>query len=354
MYRSCIFCSAALGSNESIERFPIGRSLAFDAERGRLWAVCLRCARWNLAPLEERWEAIDEGERLFRDARTRVQSENIGIAKLRDGTQLIRVGRALAGEMAAWRYGTRIARRQLRREPNPVVKKAAENVSSVAYVVGFGGMLFGSMLPAAIIGGALAVQIGAGSVWGYLHRKAERRVVHVAADPAHGVENVVLRREDLDGGRLSLPQDGQGLRLLLPYSGEARGGWGRFGLTLRGEDARAVLSRLIVHVNDGGATSSTIRTGADLIAQAGSPDAFVRGVAQEGAVLATSGRHASGIMAPETALALEMALHEETERRAMEGELAALEEMWRQAEEIAAIADRLPDDPALIAPRTLG
>jgi hypothetical protein len=44
-------------------------------------------------------------------------------------------------------------------------------------------------------------------------------------------------------------------------------------------------------------------------------------------------------------LALEMALHEDQERRAMEGELAALEEAWRDAEEIAAIADDmfLPD-----------
>ena len=44
-------------------------------------------------------------------------------------------------------------------------------------------------------------------------------------------------------------------------------------------------------------------------------------------------------------LALEMAAHEETERRALEGELAALEQMWRDAEEIAAIADdlTLPD-----------
>lgn len=50
MYRSCIFCSGALGSNEAIERFPVGRSLAFDAAKGRLWAVCPRCARWNLAP----------------------------------------------------------------------------------------------------------------------------------------------------------------------------------------------------------------------------------------------------------------------------------------------------------------
>jgi hypothetical protein len=40
-------------------------------------------------------------------------------------------------------------------------------------------------------------------------------------------------------------------------------------------------------------------------------------------------------------LALEMAAHEDIERRAMEGELAILEAAWRQAEEIAAIADNL-------------
>lgn len=41
-----------------------------------------------------------------------------------------------------------------------------------------------------------------------------------------------------------------------------------------------------------------------------------------------------------------MALHEEAERRAIEGELADLERAWRDAEEIAGIADSLllPDD----------
>ena len=34
-----------------------------------------------------------------------------------------------------------------------------------------------------------------------------------------------------------------------------------------------------------------------------------------------------------------MAAHEETERRALEGELHLLEEAWQNAEEIAAIAD---------------
>jgi hypothetical protein len=40
-------------------------------------------------------------------------------------------------------------------------------------------------------------------------------------------------------------------------------------------------------------------------------------------------------------LALEMALHEEQERRALEGELWRLERAWEAAEEIAAISDDL-------------
>ena len=40
-------------------------------------------------------------------------------------------------------------------------------------------------------------------------------------------------------------------------------------------------------------------------------------------------------------LALEMAVHEEAEHQALDGELRALETAWRQAEEIAAIADSL-------------
>ena len=40
-------------------------------------------------------------------------------------------------------------------------------------------------------------------------------------------------------------------------------------------------------------------------------------------------------------LALEMALHEEAERRALAGELEELERAWREAEEVAAISDNL-------------
>ena len=71
MYSTCIFCHAGLGTNEAIEHFPVGRRLAFDAARGRLWVVCRSCERWNLTPLEERWEAIEEGERLFSNTKLR-------------------------------------------------------------------------------------------------------------------------------------------------------------------------------------------------------------------------------------------------------------------------------------------
>jgi AmiR/NasT family two-component response regulator len=50
---------------------------------------------------------------------------------------------------------------------------------------------------------------------------------------------------------------------------------------------------------------------------------------------------AAARLAAPRALALEMALHEVSERRALAGELAELEARWREAEEIARIADSL-------------
>src|SRR3954447_7459025 len=113
MYSTCIFCHANLATNESIEHFPIGRRLAFDAARGRLWVVCPKCARWNLTPLEERWEAIEECERLFRGTRLRVSTDNIGLAQIREGTELVRLGAPLRPELAAWRYSSDLRRRWL-------------------------------------------------------------------------------------------------------------------------------------------------------------------------------------------------------------------------------------------------
>src|SRR3990170_3191620 len=103
MYSTCIVCNKPLGKNEALEAFPVGERLAFDAARGRLWVVCKSCERWNLSPLDERWEAVEQAEKAYRDTRRRVATDNIGLAKLRDGTTLVRIGQPLRPQVAARR-----------------------------------------------------------------------------------------------------------------------------------------------------------------------------------------------------------------------------------------------------------
>jgi hypothetical protein len=114
MYSTCLFCNRDLGRNEVVEHFPVGRRLAFDPAKGRLWVVCRGCERWNLTPLEERWEAIEECERLFSATRRRVSTDNVGLTRLREGLELVRIGQPRRPEFAAWRYGDQFGRRRRR------------------------------------------------------------------------------------------------------------------------------------------------------------------------------------------------------------------------------------------------
>ncbi|HEX7938191.1 MAG TPA: hypothetical protein VF483_04315, partial [Gemmatimonadaceae bacterium] len=114
MYATCLYCRTNLGANDSIEVFQVGKRLAFDERNGRLWVVCSACGRWNLSPLDERHEAIETCERLFRGARLRVTTDEIGLARLPDGTELVRIGEPLRPEFAAWRYGERFIQRRVR------------------------------------------------------------------------------------------------------------------------------------------------------------------------------------------------------------------------------------------------
>jgi hypothetical protein len=339
MYRTCIFCSSHLGSNEAIERFPVGSSLAFDAERGRLWALCPRCARWNLAPIEERWEAIEEAERCFSDVRLRVQSENIGMARLPEGTRLIRVGRAVGAELAAWRYGPTL----LDRKRRYVAAGAATATVSAA-------LAFGT--PAGL--GIAALWLGSRMVaplWrGY--RDAEVLYTQIPSEGPAGIRQH-LRRSHLRGARLQPGADG-GVELFVPEveaEVPALGPGllrtvGRHALVVPGNAARTVMGRGMVAVNTRGARRRELDLALRVLAHAGTADRYLDAAAHRRQWLYGGSQLDVNPAEPNSvaALALEMALHEETERRAMEGELSMLEAMWREAEQIAAIADRLPDD----------
>ena len=86
--------------------------IAFDASQGRLWVVCRRCAKWNLVPFDTRLESIDACERLYRDTATRYSTGSIGLARTKEGLDLVRIGAALRPEFASWRYGESYRRRR--------------------------------------------------------------------------------------------------------------------------------------------------------------------------------------------------------------------------------------------------
>ena len=109
MYSTCLFCHAPLGANEMLEHFPVGRRIAYDPARGRLWVVFPSCRQWSLSPLDERWEAVEDAERFSRGTRLRAATGQIGLARLQDGTELVRIGEPLRPEFAAWRYGERFS-----------------------------------------------------------------------------------------------------------------------------------------------------------------------------------------------------------------------------------------------------
>lgn len=374
MYSTCLFCSASLGTNEAIEAFPIGSRVAFDAGRGRLWAVCARCGRWNLAPIEDRWEAVEEAERLFVDTRTRVHSENIGLARLRDGTRIVRVGSALPGELAAWRYGSQLVSRRRRN----IAVTGALIGAGVAATAGF-PLIASAGLPIGVLN---LVQVA-----NLMRVEGQRRrVVHRVPAPDASGRDMVVRRWHLEHAVLGRTETGD-LAIDLPplvmqseWKRPRRASEGRDAdspLRIAGESARRVVTRSMVDYNSSGATQSDVDEALRVIAAAGGAEEFTRRTADAGAAIVrlrrTGGargaryslRQIAGTFRGEIlpvvkyrnpffnearpqlsktdALALEMALQEDAERRALEGELAGLEAAWREAEEIARIADALPD-----------
>jgi hypothetical protein len=321
VYSTCLSCHARFRSNAAIEAFPIGRRLAFDPARGRLWVVCGRCGRWCLAPFDERWEAIEECERRFRSTKLRASTDNIGLARLTEGTDLVRVGTALRPELAVWRYGRRFRRQH---SVAVVVHGAQAAVSNTLRVSALAGaFLSGPGL--AIRAGIIVAAFGAASYW--QHRVVAR--LHRGGEPP-----LLVRRRDL--GALAVVRGSSAspdwALQVKHHLGTAK---------LADDDASRAARVLLPALNWAGGDEVQVATAVRRLESGLDPATLFRSVAES----RTMPRMGSGVPLVELPasqrLALEMALHEESERRALDGELAALEQAWREAEEIAAIADSL-------------
>lgn len=343
MYSTCLFCHNDLGANEVVEHFPIGRRLAFDAEKGRLWVVCRSCSRWNLTPIEERWEAIEECERLFRGTKLRMSTEHIGLARVSEGLELVRVGEPLRPEMAAWRYGDQFGRRRRK------YYTYAAGAAVVGGAVVAGGIGVGLFAGAGINLLSMA-NLGRQTIWG------RRTVAHISTPD--GVARIA--RAQLPTVRIENTDDGQPVlafnRRLRQGERAARNAWYRFDVMPSSRvkvpgkrveiplfQAMSALSSLLPLINARGGSQRVVSDAVELLDEHGTTS-LLRTAAKVSTTGVWTARAQSGKVAAlphEVRLALEMASHEDQERAAMEGELAALEERWKEAEEIAGISDNM-------------
>lgn len=338
MYSTCIFCHSGLGANETVENFPIGRRLAFDAARGRLWVVCRKCERWNLSPLDERWEAIEECERMFGATRTRVSTDNIGLARARDGLELVRIGSPQRPEMAAWRYGDQFGRRR--------TKHLLWTGGGIAAAAGL--IVLGPVTGIVAGGGWGLWNLMSTATSAYQERRVRARLLLPGqADP------VRVRLKQLNEVALLNDDEGWGLRVPFHVSSNEKPKTGRLpkgadaSVLLRGDAALQAAGQLLPAINASGAKRAEVDDAVRMIGEAADPTSLFQRYATIGRFLRAARRgslpdEAGRLMAnlpKEVRLALEMATHEESERRALEGELSLLETAWQQAEEIAAIAD---------------
>ena len=371
MYATCLHCHRDLGRNEAVEQFPVGRRLAFDSAKGRLWVICPACQRWNLTPIEERWEAVESCERLFRGQRLRSQTANIGLTRISEGTELIRIGSPLRPEFAAWRYGA-VFRRRLQRRVAVVSTVGAG--TAVAGLALLGAPTIAAVAPLAaapfahlwMIGLFVRDHFGGASVIGGSGRQLR------------------VSLANLNHSRVSLSADEELSISLQHSSGREK---------LEGERARRAIATLLAHVNKAGAAQHTVRDASEMIATAGDPRRTIAQVANEivrrtdehdqlsaeqrqsfrGATIREAVKaqmafqermrerfgfwnfngaelvnHGALHRLPRVhRLALEMSLHEASEQHALDEEIASLERAWREAEEIAAIADDLLVPPTV-------
>ena len=324
MYSTCLFCTKDLGTNEVVETLPIGRRLAFDAAHGRLWVVCRHCAKWNLVPFESRLESIDACERLFRDTPTRYSTDNIGLARVREGLESVRIGPAQRPEFAGWRYGDSFGRRRRR---NLLI---AGGVAAAGIAVVSGGL-------------ALGVSFGMlGQLPNYYNLFVVNRRVTVRVPRADGPpielsdmlasKALLVRRSSSDWLIRTKVMEPSSVSSKLRKAGSRE-------IEFTGAEAEQILAGVLVRLNRWGGTQRTVREAVELVERHGDSTGVIAGAYSP--VMDKNGSREIGKTDSEWRLAAEIALNEDNERLALAGELRVLEWQWKEADRLAKISDSL-------------
>ena len=316
MYRACAFCNGKLDGDGGPSGLGVGRRLAFDEWKGRLWVICPKCSRWNLAPLDDRLERIEALARAAGEGRVAAATEQVALIRWQT-YDLVRIGKPGRLEFATWRYGERLRAR--RREQ----------------------LKFVLPVTVAAVGLAVAVNVAAGGsvgvfVWNmpniarmlYTGMVGRRRVTLVEPPICERCGTVLqLRAKHVAYARVvRQTQQDVGLILSCPSCHTE-------GAMLVGHEAQAALRQGLTYLALARGRQQRVEEAARLVESAGGPDQLIADVARRALTLRS--------LAGERRLALEMAVDERLE-------IEELERQWKEAEEIAEIADgTLSSDPLL-------
>src|SRR2546427_8008990 len=142
MYRTCAFCNGTLDGDGGPSGLGVGRRLAFDEWKGRLWVICPKCSRWNLGPLDDRLEQIEALARAANSCRVAAATEHVALIRWQS-YDLVRVGKPRRMEFATWRYGERLKARRREQLKFVVPVTVAAVGLAVAVNVSAGGSLGG-------------------------------------------------------------------------------------------------------------------------------------------------------------------------------------------------------------------
>ena len=322
MYTRCLVCASPFEANDQLEHLPQGQRVAFDPGRGRLWTVCRTCRRWSLAPIEDRWEALEELDKLATDKAILLsQTDNIALLKV-GPLEIVRVGKAQLTEEAWWRYGRELTQRKQKWDKLGL----AGAVAAGAVVVGgwaTGGM---TMLGAWLILGHGGDTLRDGARW-LRFGSAAWRGDERCEKCGHRVTSVPYR----DRAALGIFPTADAGKVEVVARCPKCGAYREGGLHLHGPSAERTLKRVLAYHHFAGASERRVVAAARLIQEAGSPSDLTRIVIRDGKRL--------GDLQRTGGIALEIAANEAAEQHLLELELAELEAHWRREEELASIVD---------------
>jgi hypothetical protein len=320
--KHCLACSRKFPPAAELEFLSVGRRIAFDADRGRLWIVCSWCGHWSLAPIEERWEAVEELERRARGRSTVLgATDRISLLAL-GGLEAVRVGPAPAEEEAWWRYGKALRGRRLRYNAITRVGGTLAAVTVTGAVAGFAlllpevALLKWRSLRAAT---GNARRSGAEAAETFERRFRYGRLAWRGSAPCISCDNRLAELTFQDRGRALLHPD-HTIRIPCQRCRSAQGGH-----VIAGAEAEHLVCRLLAYENIAGADDRQLAAAVQLIRTGGIGTQEVRSL-----------RRAP----PEMLLGLELLAAEQREARALGWEIADLQARWETAEALAQIIDR--------------